>query len=131
DDAFLVYQTNIVFAAGIIGGPLVLWQLFNCFKRKPRRDTAHRVFWVAFISFCTVVGVLVVGERDDFGVAHLTLLALESLALMLLVDVLSSRRILGGILLAGCLIDFSLGIFLNAHVQTLENVPGQLVYHGV
>src|SRR5215467_13886876 len=92
DGAFLVYQTNIIFAAGIVGGPVVVWQLVKRFKRKSWKRTQQWVFWIAFALFCPVVGILVVGERDKFGVAHLTLLALEALALALLADVLARRR---------------------------------------
>jgi hypothetical protein len=78
--------------------------------------------------FCSILGVAVVGERDTYGVAHLTLLALEALALTVLVEVFSHRKIIRYLLMAGCLFDFCLGIFLHAHVQNLENVSQTRVF---
>jgi hypothetical protein len=83
---------------------------------------------LAFIPFCTIVGIAVAGERDQLGLGHLTLFSLEVLGLTLLTAVFSSKRILMAVVLAGCLVDFSLGVILNAHVQNLENDSGRLIF---
>jgi 4-amino-4-deoxy-L-arabinose transferase-like glycosyltransferase len=125
DNAFLFYQKNIVFGMGIVGGPIVLWLLVRRFRRKRRRQES--LFWMAFILFCALVGLAVVGERDQFGLAHLTLFALEVLGLTLLTNVFSRRRIVTLLVVAGAVVDFSLGVFLNAHVQSFEeNSPRRI-----
>src|SRR5262249_7899154 len=68
---------------------------------------------------------------EEFGSAHLTMLTLEVLGLALLTNILSKRRILATVLLAGCLVDFSLGVFLHAHVQSLENDSAKAVFTGL
>ena len=39
-------------------------------------------------------------------------------------------RVLGLLIFAGCVIDFSLGVFLHLRVQHLENTPGDALYTG-
>ncbi len=81
DRAFAFYQLNLIFAMGIMGGPLALWLLWRRLGRG--RGGGERNFWRALVPFCVVVGVAVVGERDARGVPHLTLLALEAIGLAL------------------------------------------------
>jgi hypothetical protein len=131
DTVFLFYQTNIIFGMGLIGGPVVLWLMYKRLWRIPRRRTQQQTFWISLIFFCTVLGIAVVGERDSLGVAHLTLLSLEVLGLTLLASALSRRRIIAGAILIGCLTDFSLGILLHAHVESLENDASELVFSGI
>jgi 4-amino-4-deoxy-L-arabinose transferase-like glycosyltransferase len=129
DDAFLFYQKNIVFGMGLIGGPVVLWLLLRRFRRS--RASPEAVFWMTFTLFCSIVGLAVVGERDQFGLAHLTLFPLEVLGLTLLTNAFSRRRILMFLVVAGCVIDFSLGVFLNAHVQSLEENSPKAIFGGL
>jgi len=131
DGAFLVYQTNFILGMGLVGGPLVLWYLFQQFRGKGWRSTPESIFWFVVIPVCTVLGILVVGEREEFGSAHLTMLTMEVLGVTLLTNVLSQRRVLAGILLGGCLVDFSLGVFLHAHIQDLENDSARIVFTGL
>jgi 4-amino-4-deoxy-L-arabinose transferase-like glycosyltransferase len=130
DDAFVFYQTNVIFAMGLIGGPLILWYLYRALFRR-RRANALSVFWLAMILFCLVVGIASVGEKDPLGVAHLTLLPLEILGLSLLAAMFPLPRILLILVVAGCLIDFSLGVFLHAHIESLENTPQKTVFSGL
>jgi hypothetical protein len=126
DRAFISYQTNVVFGMGALGGVLVLWLLWRAWRQPGRR--AEKWFWRLLIPFSVVVGVAVVGERDEGGVAHLTLLAVEMLGLSLLAASFSRRRILAYAILAGCVFDFSLGVFLQAHVESLENTPQKQIF---
>ncbi|PYS37655.1 MAG: hypothetical protein DMG14_20495 [Acidobacteria bacterium] len=128
DVAFVSYQMNLVFAMGIIGGPVVLWLLFRRVRRRSPRHRLERLFWLALVLFSTVIGVAVVGERDPLGVAHGTLLPLEVTGLTLLATVIYRRRRLTNLILAGCVVDFSLGVFLHAHVQNLENAAGKTYF---
>jgi hypothetical protein len=72
---------------------------------------------------CVVVGLGVVGERTQFGAAHLTLIPLEMLGLTLIAAAFSWGRVVAIAVVAGCLADFSLGVFLQARVDALENTP--------
>src|SRR5262249_4775012 len=125
DVAFVFYQMNVVFAMGIIGGPVVLWLLFRRARRTPRRFRLERFFGLALVSVSTIVGVAVVGEREPLGVGHGTLLTLEAIGLTLLASVIYRRSRLTKLVLVGCVIDFSLGVFLHAHVESLENSAGK------
>jgi hypothetical protein len=116
DNLFLSYQGNLIFSMGAIGGPVVLWLLF----RRLRRG-----FWLWMIGTSVVLGLAVVGERDPYGTAHLTLLPLQLLGLTLLAGRFRQSRVLAFLLMAGCVIDFSLGVFLHLRVQHLENTAEQ------
>src|SRR5437879_1554929 len=129
DDAFVFYQTNVVFGMGLIGGPVVLWLLSRVLYRR-LRSGPEGTFWLAMIPFCLVVGIASTGERDPLGKAHLTLLPLEILGLSLLASTFPLRRALLTLVVAGCLIDFSFGIFLHAHLESLENSPQTTIFPG-
>jgi len=130
DQLFVFYQTNAIFSMGLVGGPLVLWLLYGIVHR-PFPSGAERSFWLAIIPFCVVVGIAVVGERDALGVAHLTLLPLEILGLSLLAGTIPLRRTLWILVVAGCLIDFSGGILLQAHIESLENDSQRSIFPGL
>ncbi|HXA49180.1 MAG TPA: hypothetical protein VNV86_02685 [Candidatus Acidoferrum sp.] len=129
DNIFLTYQVQLIFTMGLIGGPLVLWLLWRGFRR-PRTPAATRRFWVLMIGASVVIGLSVVGERDYYGTAHLTLLPLELLGLTLLASRFRQGRILAMLLIAGCVIDFSLGVFLHLRVQHLENTAEHTYFSG-
>jgi hypothetical protein len=119
DNLFVVYQTQLIFAMGIIGGPLVVWFLIRGLRRR---------FWIALIAFTVAVGLLVVGERDHYGIGHLTLLAMFALGLTLLANRFGSSRTVALLIIAGCAIDFGLGVFLQTRIEHLENTPGRPVF---
>lgn len=134
DQAFLFYQVNLIFALGAFGGPLALWLLYRGLIRgEPGRE---RFFWRILIPAAVVIGIAVVGERDTGGVAHLTLLPLQIAGLALIAGAFPVLpTVARWIVVAGCLIDFGLGVYLHARVQSLENAPGRevfakLAYHG-
>lgn len=128
DNTFVIYQTSLIFAVGVFGGPLVVWFLVRAL-----RDPAIRLrnFWLALIAFSVTVGLLVVGERDYYGVGHLTLLSMFALGLTLLAARFGSKRGVALLIVAGCAIDFGLGVFLQARVEHLENTPGHTVFSGL
>jgi hypothetical protein len=131
EKAFLFYQTNLVFGMGLIGGPAILYLLWGRFRNRRRTGKGEGWFWLAFILFCVVGGTGVVGERDELGVAHLTLLSLQILGLTLLASEMSRSHALTYLVLLGCLVDFSLGILLHVHVEAMENDSGKVVYRDV
>jgi 4-amino-4-deoxy-L-arabinose transferase-like glycosyltransferase len=130
DNAFIVYQTNLVFGMGAVGGPLVVWLLLGRLRRRggaqPERD-----FWLLLIPSVVLLGIAVVGERDPNGLAHLTLLPLEMMGLAWLAANFLRRRWVACLILAGALVDFPLGVMLQARVENLENRPGHAVFTGL
>jgi hypothetical protein len=130
DNVFLLYNTNLILSMGLIGGPLVVWFVIAAF-RSGKRLGGERNFWLMLIGFSLLIGLAVVGERDYFGVAHLTLLPLELLGITLLAAKFISRRSIAYAIVAGCAIDFSMGVFLHARVQHLDNTPGHIYFTGL
>jgi hypothetical protein len=151
---FLFYQVNAIFAMGLVGGPLVLWFAFRALQKRPPPSAAQQkvrskksaakvahtiagttpeqIFWRILIAAGLVLGVAVVGERDNFGVGHLTLLALQTVGLSMLAAVIPWRRkTLAIVLLAGCAVDFSCGVLLQSHVESLDNTAQATVFPGV
>lgn len=125
DNAFLIYQTSLIFTMGSIGGPLVIWLLIRALRqsRGPARN-----FWLAFIPFSVAACFALVGERDRFGVAHITLYAMLAIGLAFLAANFTTSRVVSLLIVAGCVIDFSLGIFLQARVEHLENTAQQTAF---
>jgi len=150
DDFFLFYQQNAIFGMGLVGGPLVLWLMYRGLRRKgealavrprarPKRTakpappiaaaTPEQRFWQVLIVAGVLLGIAVVGERDRLGVAHLTLLSLQVMGLAMLAAVVPWRRgALTAVILAGCAVDFSCGVLLQAHVESLDNTAGDTVF---
>jgi hypothetical protein len=129
DAAFVFYQLNLIFAMGSIGGPLALWLLYRAIRMRRRPQVRERRFWLAMIPFCVFTGIAVVGERDYNGVPHLTLLALEIVGLAAIAG--RFRRLSRAVrllLVAGCVLDFYFGVFLQARVESLENTPDRVVF---
>jgi hypothetical protein len=127
DQAFVFYQLNLIFALGVVGGPLSLWLLYRRLIRgEPRRE---RLFWRIMIPACIVIGIAVVGERDPLGVPHLTLLALQIAGLTMIASAFPNLHAAVRIaIVAGCCVDFGLGVFLQARIESLENTPNRAVY---
>lgn len=130
DNVFAFYQPNLIFGMGVAGGPLVLSVLYAAWARRKKGNGEGR-FWLAFVPSCVLLGILVVGERDSLGDAHLTLISLEVMGLALLAGTPPLRRAVAMALVAGCIVDFSLGVFLQARVENLENTPGKEVFPGL
>jgi hypothetical protein len=130
DVAFLTYQVSLIPAMGLVGGPLVIWLLYRAFRRRDRCRSSpwrarQRSFWLWFVLCIVPLGIVVVGERDSFGVAHLTLIPMEALGITMVAAAFPWRRSLAIALLAGCAIDFGLGVYLHARIESLENIPGR------
>ncbi len=127
DNIFIIYQANLIFAMGLFGGPFAIFLLCRALRgRQP--GNVERGFWLAFIPTMFVIGIAVVGESDPLGSAHVTLAPLIALGITLLAACFPWSRTATVFLLAGCVVDFSLGIFLQAHVEHLENTPGRIIF---
>jgi hypothetical protein len=130
DNVFLLYQTNLILSMGLVGGPLVVWFAIAAF-RSGKGLGGERNFWLMLIGFSLLVGLAVVGERDYFGSAHLTLVPLELLGITLLAARFCSGRRIALLIVAGCAIDFSLGVFFHARVQHLDNTAEHTYFTGL
>jgi hypothetical protein len=127
DEAFVFYQLNLIFAMGSLGGPIIAWLVVR--RLLGREPSADRLFWRILVPVAIVLGVAVVGERDPLGVSHLTLLALQTIGLAALASAFPRlNRLVGVAIVAGCCVDFGLGIFLHARIQSLENTPRQKAF---
>ncbi len=130
DNVFLLYQTNLILSMGLIGGPLVVWFVVAAFRGRKGLG-GERNFWLMLIGFSLAIGLAVVGERDYFGVAHLTLIPLELLGITLLAARFFSRRLVALLIVAGCAVDFSLGVFFHARMQHLDNTAEHTYFTGL
>jgi hypothetical protein len=127
DNAFGFYQVNLIFSMGLVGGPFVVWLLWGFVRRRAPGVHEWR-FWRVLIPCSVIVGMGVVGERDLMGSAHLTLIPLEVLGLSLVAAAFPWRRVAAIAIVAGCIVDFSLGVFLQARLEALENTPQRTVF---
>ncbi len=127
DNAFGFFQVNLIFGMGLVGGPFVVWLLWGFVHRRSAAVHEWR-FWRVLIPCSVIVGIAVVGERDHFGSAHLTLIPMEVLGLSLIAAAFPWRRVAAIAIVAGCIVDFSLGVFLQARVEALENTPQRTVF---
>jgi hypothetical protein len=124
DNAFPFYQMSLIFTMGLIGGPLIWWFFF----RGLRRPGAERNFWLALVLCMVIANFALHGERDPFGVAHITLISMMALGLTFLAAKFTTRRSLALLVVAGCAIDFSLGVWLQIRIEHLENTPDPAVF---
>jgi hypothetical protein len=132
DYFFLIYQTNLIFAMGAAGGFTVLYLLCWAWWRGDHgRIASERKFWSMLVPFCLVLGVVVIGERDPLGQAHVTLQPLILLGVTLLAGYFASLpRGVSCLVIAGCALDFGLGIFLQARMESAENTLTDTVFAG-
>ena len=120
DYTFLIYQTNLILAMGVVGGGAAIWLmirgLLDRFNTK-----RERLFWLAMVLFCTPLGVATIGERDCFGLAHICQQPIVLLsAAMLAATFFHLPRWSRLLLIAGLLADFAVGVLLQFHVQNEE-----------
>ena len=101
----------------------MVWLLCRFYRRGDVKARPEWRFWRIMIPFCVVAGVAVVGERDLFGSAHLTMLPLEVLGLSLIAASFPWRRKVAVWLLAGCAIDFGLGVFRKRTLRRWRTLP--------
>ncbi len=136
DTLFFVYQVNLPLAMGLVGGLMVLGLLWQHLIREraglsesAKRD---RAFWRFAIPAMVVMGIVVVGERDITGLAHLCLQPLVLLGLLFLATQYAGLPCwLRRLLFAGVLIDLLLGVLLHLHLfantYEMRSGPGQQV----
>ena len=125
DNVFLTYQVSLVFTLGLVGGPIVWWLVFRALRRY---RTPERNFWLAMIPFVIAACFVLAGERDYFGQAHIILISMMAIGLTLLAANFTKQRTISLAIVFGLAIDFSLGIFLQARVEHLENTAKSMPF---
>ena len=125
DSVFPVQQGSLIFTMGAIGGPLVVWLLIRALRRP---GGAERTFWLVLVPYSVLAWLFLAGERDHVGSAHLTLITMMTIGLALLAANFTSRRWIAILIVAGCAIDFTLGVFLQTRIQHLESTPDPSVF---
>ena len=130
---FLIYQTNLVFALGLLAGPLTIGLLVAAFVKggkktvsvrparkapPPGRLTPGRWFWAAFIVFCALVGIAVVSQLEVFGLAHACLQPLILLGVTFLAGSLNRLSAwLRWAAVLGLRVDFYIGVLLQHYFE--------------
>ncbi len=111
------YQLTLPFAFGVTGFVFLIWRLGRSLRRSaeaPPTASVRRRFWLGFVPAVILVGVVVNGAYDRYGVAHICLQPLVVLGLAFLaaeVPRLSGR--LRRIFWAGVTLDFLYGVALH------------------
>ncbi|MBL9200861.1 MAG: glycosyltransferase family 39 protein [Opitutaceae bacterium] len=114
---FTLYQINLFFLCGSVAWLAILVALAkSAFPARP----AVRAGWAAGIIVIALLGVMVHGARDRWGLAHICLqpLALGGLAL-LAARWEATGPIWRRVVVAGAAVDFALGIALHFGCQSL------------
>jgi len=122
DYFFQLYQVNLPWMFGSLGGLTLLWLLGRAWRRAGTAGPPPgRGFWL-WLAACTIVlGTAAYGGIDQWGVGHLCLQALVGLGLAWLAAHLDDLPRLGRRLFAiGLAVDAVLGIGLQFF---LENLP--------
>jgi hypothetical protein len=118
DYMFTLYQQNVFFNLGSIGGLLVIYQLVRVLIVRKEVPIGRKIFWWYFIVASTLLGILVVGTLEVLGAAHSCLQPMMFLGMILLAATLRSfYKWVRVILVVACAIDFTLGIYLHATLE--------------
>jgi len=120
DYAFLMYQTNLPVAMGAMGGLVVIILLLREAFGRRGGQKAQRRFWGLLLLFCVPLAIVVHGERDTFGVAHVTLQPIILLGVTFLAAAFPRLpKPARWFIVAGCVVDFAAGILLHFRIQNL------------
>jgi Dolichyl-phosphate-mannose-protein mannosyltransferase len=118
DYFFLIFQTNLIFGLGCLGGLVVLFLLWRTAREPAARPRAGRGFWFALMVAGTLCTVATHPTLDAYGVAHVCSQPLLLLGVTWLAASFSSLP--GALRLAvvgGCVFDFLAGIFVPFSLQ--------------
>ncbi len=117
DYVFCLYQHNLIFGMGSIGGLIVIYLVVRRLARGGLR-VRMILFWCWFIVAAIILGIAVEGTRETYGVAHICLQSLMLLGIVLLAgNVKSLYRWVRVVLLVACIIDFAFRTFLHATLE--------------
>jgi hypothetical protein len=118
DLAFSLYQTNAIFAFGSVGLAALVFAMVRGLVPWKRWSFDLRQFWTFFVFGTMFVGLCMVPQFEPWGAAHQSMLPLVLLGLSVLGAVaVKLPRGWFNALLAGCVVDFLLGILLHIHLE--------------
>ncbi|MDB6169796.1 MAG: hypothetical protein JWM88_2660 [Verrucomicrobia bacterium] len=113
---FQIYQVNLLFIFGSVAWLILPVILVREGRRSPARSLR---FWSGFVGGAILLGVIVHGARDHWGLAHICLLAVVLLGLAYLAARWPGLGRKWKIALAaGAVVDLALGIALQFAVQS-------------
>jgi hypothetical protein len=104
---------------GSVGGFLAVYLMFQTL-RSPRSANPYfgRSFWLPFIAISALGGIAVHPTEDVFGVAHICGQPLIYLGVTFLAARFRTLpRTTQWLAIAGCVVDFALGILLQFHIE--------------
>jgi hypothetical protein len=118
DEAFLLYQGNLLFAPGSLGAVLLVIEAARRRRPPPERADTRR-FWGALALFVILTGIGVQGSREPLGLAHTA----QQPLVMIGVAFLAARfgtwpAWLRRLAAAGWLLDGVLGVLLPFWLQS-------------
>jgi len=120
----LIYQTNLIFACGLIGGLLLLYGLaLELFRAIQKRNLAGLFLHLLAFACVMFFGSAVLGLSGIayFGLSHLSFQPLVLLALVFLVRVFAGApKYIKWIFLLGLIVDFLIWILPHIIVQHLS-----------
>lgn len=112
DYSFMVYQSNLLLALGSGGWLIAILQMGMLVKSSADRTLLH--FWAWFVPGAVLLGIGSVGERHQWGLAHLDL---QPLILLGLIVIAAAPPTLSGplrlLMYLGLGCDFTIGIALH------------------
>jgi hypothetical protein len=118
DYFFLIYQTNYLFALGLIGACLVVGLIVRTYWRGGALHWPEGQFWLAFVLFCLLLGVVVHPEPNPYGLAHICGQPLVFMGVAFLAGRYYRLPWMAAWLgLAGCVLDFLLGVLLHFYME--------------
>ncbi len=127
DNFFLMYQTNLLWCIGCVGGLVVVGLSVAHFRSSTyikkvfpvSSEAGGRVFWLFFTTATLLLGIAVVGESTPFGAGHVCLQSLLCLGITYLAGRIGYLPVWWRVLLIlGCLFDLVFGILLHVFSET-------------
>ena len=124
DWMFLIYEGSLIFAMGLVGGPMILVLTYASLPTESARDWrdhAQRWFPVLLAVGGALLGIAVVREHDPFGLALMVQPAVLLGLVLLAGRFRTLNKTLRWLVLIGCVLDFTLGTCLHFHVENFSD----------
>lgn len=116
---FLLYQVNIPFMIGSLGGIIAIGQFTsNVFRRLKSGMQEETVLLTAYLIFVLILGIALHGSFNFYGVGHICGQPLAIIAVVYLATrFLDASTLVKNALVAGLIFDFLFGIALQLQME--------------